>query len=58
MYNDHLTPEEARELIRQRMQEAETYGVQKQLGFSDSQAARWVFLLIVILAVVVAGLLL
>ena len=58
MYNDHVSPEEARELIRQRMQEAETYGLQKQLGFSDSRATRWVFLLIVILAVVVASLLL
>ena len=58
MYNDHLTPEEARELIRQRMQEAETYGVQKQLGFSDSRATRWIFLLVVILGMVVAGLLL
>ncbi len=58
MYNDHLSPEEARELIKQRMQEAETYGLQKQLGFGDSRATRWVFLLVVILALVVAGLLL
>ncbi len=58
MYNDHVSPEEARELIKQRMQEAETYGLQKQLGFGDSRATRWVFVLVVILAVVVAGLLL
>jgi len=58
MYNDHMSNEEAQELIRQRMQEAETYGQQKQLGFSDSRAARWVFLLVVILAVVAAGALL
>ena len=58
MYNDHVSPEEARELIKQRMQEAETYSRQKQLGFGDSPATRWVFLLIVILAVVVAGLVL
>lgn len=58
MYNDHVSQEEARVLIKQRLQEAESYGLQKQLGFSDSRAARWVFLLIVILAVVVTGLVL
>jgi hypothetical protein len=58
MYNDHISPEEAQELIRQRMQEAETYGLQKQLGFSDSRAARWVFLLIILLVAVAVGLLL
>lgn len=58
MYNDHVSPEEARELIKQRMQEAEIYSQQKQLGFSDSRATRWVFLLIVILVAVVTSLLL
>lgn len=58
MYNDHVSHEEAQELIKQRMKEAETYGHQKQLGFVDSRATRWGFLLIVILALVVAGLLL
>lgn len=58
MYNDHVSQEEARVLIKQRLQEAESYGLQKQLGFSDSRAKRWVFLLIVILAAVVAGLVL
>jgi hypothetical protein len=58
MYNDHLSQEEANELIRQRMKEAETYGLQKQLGFSDSRAARWVLLLIIVIVAVVFGLLL
>jgi hypothetical protein len=58
MYNDHVSPEEARELIKQRMKEAEIYGQQKQLGFSDSQATRWAFLLIVILVAVMTSLLL
>ena len=58
MYNDHLSQEEANELIRQRMKEAETYGLQKQLGFSDSRAARWVLLLIIVMVAVVFGLLL
>ncbi len=58
MYNDHVSPEEARELIKQRMQEAETYGLQKQLGFGDSKSARWLLLLVVLLVAVAAGLLL
>ena len=57
MYNDHVSQEEASVLIKQRMKEAETYGLQKQLGFSDSRATRWVFLLVVILAVAGIGLL-
>jgi hypothetical protein len=57
MYNDHISQEEASVLIKQRLQEAESYGLQKQLGFSDSRATRWVFLLVVILAVAGIGLL-
>ncbi len=55
MYNDRLSQEDARELIDQRMKEAETYSRQKQLGFGDSSASRWVFLLIVIVVVLVAA---
>jgi hypothetical protein len=58
MYNDHLSQEEANELIKQRRKEAETYSQQKQLGFSDSRAARWVLLLIIVIVAVVFGLLL
>jgi hypothetical protein len=58
MYNDHLSHEEAQKLIEQRMQEAEAYNRQKQLGFGDSGAARWVFLLIVLLVAAAVGLLL
>jgi hypothetical protein len=58
MYNDHVSQEEAQELIKQRMQEAETYSLQKQLGYGDSKAARWFFLFIVIITATVAGLLL
>jgi hypothetical protein len=57
MYNDHISPEEAQKLIEQRMQEAETYSRQKQLGFGDSKAARWVFLFIVLIVAVVVSLL-
>jgi hypothetical protein len=57
MYNDHLSLEEAEKLIEQRIQEAETYSHQKQLGFGDSRAARWVFLVVVLLAAAAMGLL-
>ena len=58
MVNDHLSHEEAQKLIEQRMKEAETYSLQKQLGFVDSRTTRWVFLLIVIVAAVAFGVLL
>jgi len=57
MYNDHVSHEEAKELIKQRAQEAESYSKQKQLGFGDSQTARWVFLIIVIMTVIAIGVL-
>ncbi len=57
MYNEHLSLEEAQKLIEQRMQEAEACSRQKQLGFGDSRAARWVFLLVVLLALAVVVLL-
>lgn len=58
MFNDHLTNEEAKERIKERMREAETYSMQKRLGYGDFAAARWMFALVVILAAVVIGLLL
>jgi hypothetical protein len=58
MYNDHLSHEEAQLLIEERRKEAETYGLQKQLGFGDSKSVRWTFLLIVIIAIVAVGVLL
>jgi|WetSurMetagenome_2_1015567.scaffolds.fasta_scaffold1703872_1 hypothetical protein len=54
MYNEHLSYEEAQKLIEQRMQEAEACSRQKQLGFGDSRAARWVFLLVVLLTAAIA----
>ena len=58
MYNDHISQEEAKELIKERMKEAETYGLQKRLGFGDSSAMRWGFVLILLLAALAVGLLL
>lgn len=57
MFNDRLTSEEAKERIRERMREAETYSLQKQLGYGDYGIAKWVFV-IIILAIVAIGLLL
>ncbi len=53
MFNDHLSAEEARERIIQRIKEAETYSLQKRLGFGDYRIARWIFALIVLIAVAV-----
>ena len=58
MFNDRLSNEEAKERIKQRMQEAETYSLQKRLGYGDSRTARWMFALIIVMAVVAVGLLL
>ena len=58
MYNDHVSNEEAQMLIQERRKEAETYGLQKQLGYGDSRSARWILLLVVILVSVAVILLL
>jgi hypothetical protein len=52
MFNDRLSNEEARERIQQRMDEAETYGLQKRLGFGDYGVARWVFALVILIVAV------
>ena len=58
MYNDRLSSEEAKQLIEERMKEAETYSRQKQLGFDDSKPYRWIFLFLVVVVVLVVGALL
>jgi len=58
MFNDHLSNEEAKELIKQRSKEAETYSLQKRLGYGDSGAARWIFVLVIVMVAVAIGLLL
>ena len=57
MFNNHLAEEEIKERIKQRIQEAETYSLQKRLGYGDSGSARWVIALLVVVAVVAIGLL-
>jgi hypothetical protein len=50
MFNDHLSSEEAKELIRERIKEVENYSIQKQLGFGDQGKGLWICLLVVLLA--------
>jgi hypothetical protein len=57
MFNDHLSLEAARERIQRRIEEVETYSLQKRLGYGDNGNAKWLFVLILLMAVV-AGLLL
>ena len=58
MFNSPLFHEEARLKVRQREQEAEMYQWQKQLGYSDRRAARWVIILVMLLPALVILLLL
>lgn len=58
MLNDHLAYDEAKKINEQRIKEAEDYSQQRQLGFNNSRTIGWVFLLIVVIGLVVAGLLL
>ena len=50
MFNDHLLDEMAKESIQRREQEAEIYGLQSRLGYREHRAARWLFVLIVMVA--------
>ena len=57
MFNDRLSSEAAQERIEQRMQEAETYGLQKRLGFGDYKIARGIFAFILLAAMILGWLL-
>jgi hypothetical protein len=56
MLNDYLSGEEAKERIKQNIQDAETDHLLKQLGYSNHGTTRWMFALIIL--GVVVGLLL
>jgi hypothetical protein len=49
MFNHPLIHEEAKLKIQQREREAETCRWHKQLGYSDRRAARWIFLLMMLI---------
>ena len=58
MFNDHLSSEAARERIKQRMQEVETYSLKKRLGYDDHGSAKWLIVVVILITAVAAALLL
>ena len=58
MFNNNFTNEEAKIRIEERVKEAETYSLHKRLGFGDSGVTRLIFVLVILIAVGVVGLLL
>ena len=50
MFNNSLFNKEARLKMAEREQEAETYRLQNQLGYSERRAMRWVFGLFTLIA--------
>jgi hypothetical protein len=57
MFNNYLADEEAKQEIKRRAQEAETYSLHKRLGYGDNNAARWVLALLLAMAALALGLL-
>lgn len=58
MFNDRLTTEAARERVNQRLQEVETYSLQKRLGYGDTGRSKLMFVFIILITAVAAALLL
>ena len=58
MFNDRLSTEAARERIKQRMLEVETYGRQKRLGYSDRGNTKLIFVIVMLVTVGAVALLL
>jgi len=52
MFNEFLATEEGKAHRQQRMEEAETYRQHRLLGYGDYKIARWVLVLIILLAAV------
>ena len=53
MFNNSLFHKEAKLKMAEREQEAETYRLQNQLGYSERGAIRWVFGFLTLLATLV-----
>lgn len=58
MFNDRLSMEAARERIKHRMQEVETYSLQKRLGYGDHGSAKLLLAVVILITAVAAALLL
>lgn len=57
MSNDRLSIEETRERIARWRREAEMYGLDQRLGYSDHGAGSWILaFMIIVIAVVAIGL--
>lgn len=52
MFNNHLSDEMAKEYVDRREKEAETYSLHSRLGYRDNRAAQWMFVLIVVIAII------
>ena len=57
MFHNYLADGEAKQEIERRAKEAETYSLQKRLGYGDTRTARWVLALILLVTAVALGLL-
>ena len=58
MFNNSLFHKEARLKMAEREQEAETYRLQNQLGYSDRGAVRWVIGFFTLIAAFILALIL
>ena len=58
MFNDHLSTEAARERVKRRMEEVESYSLQKRLGYSDRGGGKLLFVMIILMTALAAALLL
>jgi hypothetical protein len=52
MLNDYLSGEEAKERIKQSIQDAETDSLLKRLGYGDYGITRWIIALIILIIAV------
>ena len=52
MLNDYLSDKEAKERIKQNIQDAETNNLLKKLGYRDYGVARWIVALIILIVAV------
>jgi hypothetical protein len=53
MFNNFLANEEAQREIKRRSDEAETYSLQKRLGYGEPKATRWILALVLMIALAV-----
>lgn len=57
MFNNYLANEGAKQEIKRRALEAESYSLHKRLGYGDNKAARWVLALLLLMTALALGIL-